>query len=83
MDDITVYSKYDRDHIKNLEKVNLKCRKYGISLNPRKSNFALKEGNLLGHIISKEGIIIDPTRFNSILKVEEPKSKKEVQSFIG
>ena len=83
MDDITVYSKSDRDHVKNLEKVFLKCRKYGISLNPRKSNFALKEGNLLGHIISKDGIKIHPKRVNVIMKVEEPKSKKEVQPFIG
>ena len=40
MDDITVYSKYDREHIHHLEKVFMKCRKFGISLNPNKSNFA-------------------------------------------
>ena len=62
MDDIIVYSRSDREHIKHLEKVFLKCRKYGISLNPRKSNFALEEGKILGHIISKEGIRIDPDR---------------------
>ena len=37
----------------------------------------------MGHIISKEGIRIDPERVSAILKVEEPRSKKEVQSFIG
>ena len=83
MDDIAVYSSSNREHIKHLEKVFLKCRKYGISLNPRKSNFALEERKLLGHIISKEGIRIDPNRVSEILKVEEPRSKKEVQSFIG
>ena len=83
MDDITVYSRSDRKHIRHLEKVFLKSKKYGISLNPRKSNFALEEGKLLGHIISKDGIKIDPERIKEILKVEEPRSKKEVQSFIG
>ena len=53
MDDITVYSKSDREHLHHLEKFFMKCRKFGISLNPKKSNFALEEGNLLGHIISK------------------------------
>ena len=43
----------------------------------------MKEGKLLGHIISKDGIRIDLDRVNAILKVEEPKNKKEVQSFIG
>ena len=59
------------------------CRRYGISLNPRNSNFNMKEGKFLGHIISKDGIRIDLDRVNSILKVEEPRSKKEMQYFIG
>ena len=76
MDDITVYSWSDREHIKHLEKVFLKCKNYSISLNPRKSNFSLEEREILGHIISKEGIRIDPDRVSSILKVEEPRNKK-------
>ena len=78
-----VYSKYDREHLRHLEKVFMKCRKFGISLNRKKSNFALEEGKLLGHIISKDGIKIDPERASSILKVGEPMSKKEIQSFLG
>ena len=76
LDDITVYSRWAKDHIRNLERLFIKCRKYGISLNPRKSNFALEEGKLLGHIISKEGIKINPDRLKGILKVEEPRNKK-------
>jgi hypothetical protein len=53
LDDITVYSKNDQDHLEHLRIVFQKCIKFGISLNPNKSNFAMKEGNLLGHIISK------------------------------
>ena len=78
MDDITVYSRFVKDHIRHLERVFIKCRKYGIPLNSRKSNFSLEEGKLLGHIISKEGIRIDPDRVKGILKVEEPRSKKEI-----
>ena len=78
MDNITVYSRWDKYHIKHLERVFIKCRRYGTSLNPRKSNFTLEEGKLLGHIISKEGIMIDLERVKGILKVEQPRSKKEV-----
>ena len=52
-------------------------------MNPKKSNFTLEEGKLLGHIISKDGIKIDPERVSVILKVGEPRSKKEIQSFLG
>jgi hypothetical protein len=38
---------------------------------------------MLGHIISKEGINIDPSRVEGILKINTPCSKKEVQSFPG
>jgi hypothetical protein len=52
-------------------------------LNPKKSNFGMEEGKILGHIISKEGINIDPSIFEEILKIGIPRSKKEVQSFLG
>ena len=83
MDDITVYLRSNKEHFKHLERFFLKYKKYGISINPRKSNFALEEGKLLGNIISKDGIKIDAERIIAIWKVEEPRSKKEVQSFIG
>ena len=38
----------------------MKCRRYGISLNPKKSQFALNEGKFLGHIVSTEGVKINP-----------------------
>ena len=57
----------------------MKYKKFGISLSLKKSNFALEEGKLLGHIISKDGIKIDPERVSAILKVGEPRSKKEIQ----
>ena len=60
LDDITSFSNFDQKHLKHLMKVFDRCRKFGISLNPKKSLFVVKEGKLLGHIISKEGIVIDP-----------------------
>ena len=52
-------------------------------MNPKKSHFAFEEGKLLGHIISKEGIRIDPSRVEAIQKIDIPQTKKEIQSFIG
>lgn len=66
LDDITVFSKKEEDHLKHLEKFLLKCRRFGISLNPTKNIFALTIGKLLGHIIFEDGIRIDPNRVNAI-----------------
>lgn len=77
------FSKSNEQHLQHLERVFLKCKKFGISLNPKKSNFTLEEGKLLGHIISKDGIKIDPQRVDAIQKIAIPRTKKEIQSFIG
>ena len=53
LDDITMFSKTHQDHLKHLKRVFLKCRYFGISLNPKKSNFSMKEGKILGYIISE------------------------------
>ena len=83
LDDITVFSKYDKEHCHHLKKVFLKCRRFGLSLNPRKYLFAMKEGKLLGHIVSAEGVRIDPSRVEAIQTLSFPRYKKEVQSFLG
>ena len=59
LDDITVFSKSDAEHIEHLRRTFEKCHRYGLSLNPQKSMFALEEGKLLGHIETKEGVKID------------------------
>ena len=83
LDDITVFFELDEQHINHLEQVFQKCKKFGVSLNPKKSHFALEHGKLLRHILSKEGIRIDPSRVETIQKTDIPRTKKEIQSFIG
>jgi hypothetical protein len=83
LDDITVFSKTDKEHRSHLKRVFLKCRRFGLSLNPKKSLFAMQEGRLLGHIVSTEGVRIDPDRVEAIQALSLPRSKKEVQAFLG
>jgi hypothetical protein len=83
LDDITVYSSSHEEHLKHLKRVFLKCRQFGISLNPKKSQFSLRKGKLLGHIVSAEGVMIDPARVEEIQKLSLPRSKKDIQSLLG
>jgi hypothetical protein len=83
LDDMTVYSKNRKDHIQHLTQVFERCRKYIISLNPKKTIFGVEEGKLLGHIISHEGIRIDPKRIKAIAQLPIPHNKKAMQSFFG
>ena len=76
LDDIIVYSKSDEEHLKHLRKVLEKCRRFGLSLNPKKTVFGLQEGKLLGLIVSEEGIKIDPNRVEGILQISQPRNIK-------
>lgn len=45
----------------------------------KKYQFAMDEGKLLGHIVSKEGIIIDANRVVLIDGIPIPKTMKSIQ----
>jgi hypothetical protein len=82
-DDLTVFSKERSDHISHLRQVFERCQKYGISLNLAKSILGVDKGKLLGHIIAKDGVKMDPERVESIQNVPLPPTKKDLQSFLG
>ena len=82
-DDLTTYSKKFEDHCGHLERIFIKALEYGVSLNPYKCSFGVTEGKLLGHIVSKDGVKIDPERVASIDKIPKPKNVKGIQSFFG
>ena len=75
LEDITIFPKNRSDHISHLKKVFERCRRYGISLNPKKTIFAVTQGILLGCIVSKDGIMIDPQKTRVISKITYPSSK--------
>jgi hypothetical protein len=66
LDDITIFSQSHKEHHGHLRNVFLKCRTFPLSLNPKKSLFSMKEGKLLGNIMSAEGVKIDPSRVEAI-----------------
>ncbi len=83
LDDLMLFSGSDDEHLHHLKIVFQKCRKFGISLNSKKSLFAMDEGKLLGHTISEDGIHIDPSRVEAIQQIDFLRNKKEIQAFNG
>lgn len=83
LDDLTVFSKKRTDHFRDLSVVLQRCREHGISLNPKKSVFCVTEGKLLGHIVLKKGVKIDPDRVNAIQRLSLTSSRTGVRSFFG
>ena len=60
-----------------------KCREARLSLNPAKCAFAVTSDMLLGHIVSKEGIAMDPDKVKAILEAPAPTNAKALSRFLG
>jgi hypothetical protein len=77
-DDLTVHSIIRNEHIHHLTQVFERFRLYEVYLNPKKCLFVVAEGNLLGKIVCKEIICIDPERVSAINEHNPPSSEKGV-----
>ena len=85
-DDIIVYSKSLEEHKSHLRAVFQELCENKLFINGKKSEFFLQEIRYLGHIISKEGICMDPNKLIwDKLKEEwlQPRNLHELRSFIG
>ena len=72
--DLTAHSKHRAQHLHDLRTIFLRCRKYNIHLNPLKCVFCIPVGCLLGLIVSKDGITLDPLKFQTIVELPIPRT---------
>ena len=72
IDDIMVYSKNEEEHKEHLRLVLEKLREHQLYAKFSKCEFWLKEVGFLGHVISGEGIAVDPTKFSQSLNGWHP-----------
>ncbi|MCO5568928.1 hypothetical protein L7F22_022631 [Adiantum nelumboides] len=82
-DDIIVHSQTLEEHKKHLQSVFDELQANKLFVNGKKSEFFMKEIKYLGHIISKEGIRMDPEKLRVIDEWPEPCSVHELRSFLG
>jgi len=54
-----------------------------ISLNLRKCILCVRHGNLLGHIVCREGVLVDLSKVVAILNMPPPTSAKLLHSTLG
>lgn len=83
LDDILVFSNSVEEHEQHLAQVLDCLRKKKLYANPEKCEFFKTEICYLGHIISGEGISVDPSKIRAIIDWPVPKSVSEVRSFLG
>jgi len=83
VDDMIVKSCEVQRHVKDLEEVFARIRKYNIRLNPKKCVFGVRGGKFLGFMLTNRGIKMNLDKFEAIMKMRNPTNLKEVQRLVG
>ncbi|KAA3477814.1 DNA/RNA polymerases superfamily protein [Gossypium australe] len=83
IDDILVYSKSEEEHDSHLRVVLQILKEKQLYVKFSKCEFWLSEVTFLGHVVSAEGIRVDPRKIEAVLDWKPPKSVAEIRSFLG
>ena len=83
INDMLVYSKDQENHDTHLRVVLETLRKEQLYVKRIKCEFWLNEVSFLGHIVSKEGIRVDPKKIEVAVEWKPLRNVIEVRSFLG
>jgi hypothetical protein len=83
IDDMFVYSRSEEEHEEHLHLALQKLREHRLYAKLRKCKFWMKQVAFLGHVISKGGISVDPSKVQDVLSWNVPTSVGDIRSFLG
>ena len=83
IDDILIYSGSGEEHAEHLRIVLQILREHRLYAKLSKCQFWLDSVTFLGHIVSAEGVSVDPQKVEAILNWKPPTSITEIRSFLG
>ena len=83
IDDILIYSRTPEEHERHLTIVLQTLREHKLYAKMSKCEFWMKEVKFLGHVVSEQGVAVDPAKIEAVIKWEPPKNVMEVRSFLG
>ena len=83
IDDILIYSKSVEEHENHLRIVLQLLQEKKLYAKLKKCEFWLDSVAFLGHVVSKDGIAVDPKKVEAVVEWNRPNSVTEIRSFLG
>jgi ribonuclease HI len=83
VDNIVVASKNKADHLSDLAETFANMRDARLRLNPEKCVFGVRQGKILGYLVSHRGIKANPTKIQTVINMTPPQSTRDVQRLTG
>jgi len=82
-DDILIYSKTAEEHAEHLRIVLEKLRQNQPYAKFSKCEFWLEKVAFLGHVLTAEGVAVDPAKIEAVIEWPQPKNITDIRSFLG
>ena len=82
-DNILIAAHNPRDMMDKLKRVFKRCAEVGVQLNVKKCHFGVSSLEFFGYVVQPGSYRIDDSRIQDILQIPFPKTKKQVQRYIG
>ena len=83
IDDILVYSKSKKENEEHLRMVLEMLREKKLYAKFSKCEFWLDSVTFLGHVVSKDAVMVDPSKIKTVMNWVRPTNVTEVRSFVG
>ncbi|XP_050936266.1 uncharacterized mitochondrial protein AtMg00860-like [Cucumis melo] len=83
VNDILIYSKAEAEHEEHLHQVLETLRVNRLYAKFSKCEFLLKKVSFLGHVVSSEGVSVDPAKIEAVTNWPRPSTVSEIRSFLG
>jgi len=83
VDDIIVFSCHEADHGAHVASVIKLLTQASLRLRPEKCQFGVKSVTVLGHLVSKDGVQVDPAKLKEISAWPSPSTPIQLQHYLG
>jgi hypothetical protein len=83
LDDICLFSANFDDHLRDIKLVFDRLRAASLFLKPSKCHFCQTKIKFLGHIVTDQGIMPDPSKVDAINRIPMPVNVSKLQTFLG
>ena len=83
IDDILIYSQSAEEHEQHLRIVLERLRAHELYAKFNKCEFWLKKVAFLGHVITEEGVAVDPAKVKAVADWKPPTNVTQIRSFLG
>lgn len=83
LDDVIITGSTFEEHLNRIGMVLQRFKEYGMKVSPSKCQLFKERVQYVGHVVSSDGVEVDPSKTEKILNWPTPKNVDELRSFLG